>query len=136
MAELPDQQDSPKDPPDQPVVEDPMPQDPMPQDPMPEDPMPEDPEDPMPADPMPDPGDLLYARDILPIIEEHCAECHHEGRMPDLVTLPRDASLRELLADRIIARAEQSTMPPAPRDMMPAAELEKIKEWKANGVWP
>jgi mono/diheme cytochrome c family protein len=119
-SDQPDQQDSPMNPPDQPVVENPdagmieMP----------------------PADPPPvDPNALQYARDILPIMEEHCTECHHEGRQPDFVDLPADASLRDLIAARIIARGE-TTMPPSPRDHLAADELAKIQKWKDDGVNP
>lgn len=81
------------------------------------------------------PGALSYARDVLPILEEHCTECHHQGRQPDFTSLPADRSLRALMADRILARAV-NMMPPPPREAIGAQDLMIIEAWKSEGLWP
>lgn len=82
-----------------------------------------------------DPNARSYARDVLPILEEHCTECHHEGRQPDFTALPADRALREVIADRILARAVNA-MPPSPREAIGAQDLMIIEAWKRDGVQP
>jgi hypothetical protein len=82
-----------------------------------------------------DPNALSYARDILPLMEEHCTECHHPGRQPDLSIMPGDRTLRNFLAERILARGE-TNMPPSPRDHLSPAHLDLIRRWKLEGANP
>lgn len=93
------------------------------------------PEEPEPPEEPVDPAALQYSRDVLPVLEVYCTECHHPGRSLDLTSPPGDRSAREVLADRIIAAAQLS-MPPAPRDRLTPAELDLIRRWKADGAQP
>ncbi len=103
--------------------------------------MPMDPEPPtMPMDPeppaMPPPaGTLSFATDVLPILERHCTECHDAGRAFNFTTLPLSPLGAGQTVDVMLAFAATS-MPPAPRDRVPAAELDVIRQWKAQGLHP
>jgi hypothetical protein len=82
-----------------------------------------------------DPNATSFARDIKPIFEAHCTECHHSGaQTPDLTS--RGAS--EAAFEKIVSRIEGSSkpMPPAPRDKVTANELEKLRSWKTQGFRP
>lgn len=87
------------------------------------------------AEEMTDPNAISFQRDVLPLMETYCAECHHPGRQPDLSAMPLDRAAREVLAERIIARGE-TNMPPAPRDQLTTSELDLIRRWKNEGANP
>ncbi len=73
-----------------------------------------------------------FAKDVKPILDEYCVECHHDGaQFPDLSVAP-DAGLIGL----IVADIKSGKMPKAPRDPMPAAKLGKLIEWKKAGSPP
>lgn len=61
---------------------------------------------------------------IQTILDEHCGECHHPGRMPDLSKFPLEASPHE-----IQAVINSGSMPPAPRDRLTQSELAAIEQW-------
>jgi hypothetical protein len=81
------------------------------------------------------PNALRYARDIQPLMEQFCTECHHPGKSLDLTRVPFRAGATPDLVDQVVARATMD-MPPAPRDRMPADALDKIRQWKTDGMVP
>lgn len=82
-----------------------------------------------------DPNALQFGRDILPIFEAHCTECHHGGRFPDLTDLSTWPADRGAVVDRILTAAS-TTMPPPPRDRLTAAQRDTIRMWKDQGLVP
>ncbi len=73
-----------------------------------------------------------FAKDVKPILDEYCVECHHDGaQFPDLSKAP-DSGLMGL----IVSSIKSGKMPKAPRDPMPPAKLEKLIEWKNAGSPP
>ena len=85
------------------------------------------------------PNGLQFARDIRPITERYCTECHHPGgRAIDLTQFPfvvGSMADQGVAADRVIASMGGS-MPPAPRDRVPADAIEKRRKWKSDGMQP
>lgn len=81
-----------------------------------------------------DPNKASFARDLKPIFEKNCGECHHQGKSLDLTNYPQAADMPALV-DRIVARTSSGavSMPPQPRDPLDQASIEKIKKWKTDG---
>lgn len=78
------------------------------------------------------PNAMSFAKNVKPILEKHCAECHHPGgQAPDLTS----KSTSESRFDKVVARIEGAgaPMPPKPRDSVSASELETLKSWKSQG---
>jgi hypothetical protein len=95
-----------------------------------------------------------FARDIQPILAEHCFHCHGQdeaARKGKLRLDQRDAALKgggsgdpaivagdpvkSALIERILSKDEDEVMPP-PEEKKPvkAADLEKLKQWIADGA--
>lgn len=85
--------------------------------------------------PPPDPNTLTFSRDVRPILETHCTECHDQGRAFNFTSLPLSPAGASVTVDLILAAAT-SAMPPAPRDRMPAMDLDTIRLWKEQGLYP
>jgi len=83
----------------------------------------------------PGPNDASFQRDARAVMDRYCTECHHAGgRVLDLTQYPftsGSASEQAALADRVIATMAAGTMPPAPRDKVPADAQAKFKTWRA-----
>lgn len=89
---------------------------------------------PPPPPPPVDPNALQFARDILPILERHCTECHHQGRISDFTDLSTWTDPVRTV-ERILAAAE-TIMPPSPREKLSADELDLIRLWRDQGMNP
>ncbi len=73
---------------------------------------------------------------IVPLLNaQGCTECHHAGKPYDLTRYPFAGGDPAMVADKLIA-SMGTTMPPAPRDKVPADIVEKVKAWKAGGMKP
>ncbi len=73
-----------------------------------------------------------FAKDIKPILDKNCAECHHAGgTLPDLSILPSAD-----VANTIIQLVTNKAMPKAPRDPLSGSEISKITDWKNAGRNP
>jgi hypothetical protein len=66
---------------------------------------------------------------IAPILDRQCSECHHQGTWLALAT-GADAET----AAKIVSTVTAGTMPPAPRDPVSAADIEKLTTWRDGQV--
>jgi hypothetical protein len=74
-----------------------------------------------------------FARDVKPIFDANCAECHHAGaQAPDLT----DAAQAKATASLALQQMASGTMPPKPRTAVSAADQDKVKAWKDAGGAP
>ena len=62
---------------------------------------------------------------VKPLLLHHCGECHHAGSYLSFDN-GADAATAKMIVDHI----EKGTMPPAPREAVPAADIAKIKAWR------
>jgi len=73
-----------------------------------------------------------FARDVKPILDAHCAECHTpHGQHPDFSQAPAAS-----IVDTMLSVLQAGQMPPKPRDQLTSAEIAKIKAWKDSGLQP
>ncbi len=75
-----------------------------------------------------------FERDILPILEDHCYQCHGEGEDKGKVAFDAFGSTRELLKQtdlwvRALKNIRSGTMPPAKKPRIPADEFSKLENW-------
>lgn len=82
-----------------------------------------------------------FAREVKPLLDRYCAECHHGGaRAPDLSAFPfkgaTSASEQAAVVAKILASIDAGRMPPAPRDRMTQAEVDAIRAWDRGGLTP
>ena len=87
------------------------------------------------------PNGLSFQRDIRPLTERYCTECHHAGgQLFDLTQYPFVAGASQgdqaNVADRAIASLTVGSMPPAPRDKAAADFAAKLRQWRADGMNP
>jgi hypothetical protein len=83
----------------------------------------------------PNPNAPSFARDVKPILESYCLECHSGGVAPILVALPFSPGDTAQVTARILATMT-TTMPPAPRDKAPATAVQMITRWRDGGYAP
>lgn len=91
-----------------------------------------------------------FQKDIVPILEKHCYECHSEKMkkkkagyvFDDLETLQRDINPKGAIVPGnpaeshffiVIADANHEAHMP-PNDNVPSAEVEKLREWITEGA--
>ncbi len=96
-----------------------------------------------------------FVKDIAPILEASCVQCHHEGKVKGKLRMdtremamkggrdtklivagkPDESSLIKVL---LLDPAEDEAMPPEGKAPRPdAAQIELLKKWIAGGaVWP
>jgi hypothetical protein len=91
-------------------------------------------DDPSKDDPPLDPNDpkvQAFMKDVKPIFDRRCAECHHAGGPAlDLTAMPKantKATMEKVLAT---LNGPASSMPPAPREKMTQEEIAIVKSWK------
>lgn len=82
-----------------------------------------------------DPTKVSFARDLQPTLEKSCGECHQPGKSLDLTQYPVAADVGAL-TDKMVARATSGDMPPRPRDPVAAAFIQKMVQWKQDGLQP
>ena len=70
-----------------------------------------------------DPKVAAYLKQVKPIFDRRCAECHHAGKDLDLTTFP--ANTKPTMA-KVLASLG-TTMPPSPREKMTAEEIAIVK---------
>jgi cytochrome c553 len=85
-------------------------------------------------------GDVTYSRDIKPILDAGCVECHHEGaRGPNLSRFPfvlGDENDQDAIVGKILQKvdAAEPTMPPGARPKLTPAQVGLIKAWRGQGL--
>ena len=74
-----------------------------------------------------------FNRDIQPLLENHCYECHGEGKSKGGVTLDgftSEAALRDhKLWLRVLKNTRAHIMPPADIDALEESDIEKLATW-------
>ncbi len=86
------------------------------------------------ASPIPD-----YEKDILPILEFHCYDCHGEGEEEGNVTFDTFASPKELMEQselwvHALKNVRSGIMPPARKKRPTADELATLEDWIKRGA--
>ena len=80
-----------------------------------------------------------FEREILPILEDHCYQCHGDGEEKGKVCFDSFSSTSELMKQsqlwmHALKNIRSGTMPPAKKDRLPAADLLKLEEWIKRGT--
>ena len=74
-----------------------------------------------------------FTREIQPILQEHCYDCHGEGNRKGGITLDgfkSDAELRDhKLWLRVLKNTRSHIMPPADESVLEEADIEKLANW-------
>jgi uncharacterized membrane protein len=87
-------------------------------------------------------GNVSYARDIKPIIDNNCLECHksppENGAPMPLTTYEfvKDAITNRPLLDRISREQGAEGMMPLGGTRLPQSSINLIALWKAQGMQP
>ncbi len=71
-----------------------------------------------------------FDRDIKPVLQRACSECHHPGSQVDLVGVGQIG--KAALMNAVLLRIETNgagVMPPAPRPRLSSEEIQKIRSW-------
>jgi mono/diheme cytochrome c family protein len=86
---------------------------------------------------------LTYTRDIKPLLDAHCVECHHDGgRHPDLSVFPFRAEgsgdTGEQIVQKILEKVDTAApkMPPGVRKKLSRDEVARIRTWLEQGLNP
>lgn len=82
-----------------------------------------------------------YQRDLLPLLQEYCWDCHGDGARKGGLNLDSYQTSEDLLRDRkvwegIMYNLEQSLMPPANRDQPSPEERAQMVKWIDDTVFP
>lgn len=84
---------------------------------------------------------VTYAREVAPIVDRHCTECHSLGADLNLSLFPF-ASVwttdQDTIVARMIAKAAGTSpsMPPGFRPKLTAQEADVLRRWKTEGLKP
>ena len=75
-----------------------------------------------------------YQKDILPILEEHCYDCHGDGEKKGKVTFDTFASPEALMGQtdlwvHALKNIRSGMMPPAKEERLSAAEFATLENW-------
>ena len=80
-----------------------------------------------------EPALTAFNRDIQPLLEEHCYECHGDGKSKGGIKLDGFKSEAELRDHKLWLRVLKNTrshiMPPADVDSLEEADIEKLATW-------
>ena len=79
-------------------------------------------------------GVAHYEKEIRPILEEHCYDCHAEGEEKGSVAFDKEASIPDLISqtklwEHVLKNVRSGLMPPAKKDRIPPADAEKLVAW-------
>jgi len=96
---------------------------------------PASPKPPAPGDGPIDPNDpkaQSFAKQVKPIFDRKCAECHHAGKDLDLTSVPANtkATMQKVVGS--VEASATNAMPPSPREKLTADELAAVKAWAST----
>lgn len=90
-----------------------------------------------------DARDMTYARDVKPLLDAHCIECHHDGgRKPDLSQFPfrmgEEEADQDAIVQKVLTLSGGTTprMPPGMRPKLTSSEVDVIRQWREQGLLP
>ena len=80
-----------------------------------------------------------FEKEIAPILEEHCYDCHGDGAKKGSVSFDTFASTEALLAKsdlwvHVLKNIRSGTMPPSKEARLKADELAKLEDWIKRGA--
>ena len=80
-----------------------------------------------------------YEKEVLPILEEHCYDCHGEGVSKGKVSLDEFANEEAMLADthlwmHVLKNVRGALMPPPDKDRLSAEEVNTLISWVKFGA--
>lgn len=75
-----------------------------------------------------------YKKDVLPILEEHCYDCHGDGENKGKVSLDEFTDLNELMKQKdlwwhALKNVRSEMMPPAKKDRLSEEEKKTLLKW-------
>ena len=85
---------------------------------------------------------VTYFANIKPILDRHCADCHHaNGRNPNLSSFPFTSTAtsdQNEIVERILFQTDPTTgrMPPGNRPKVTSDERQLIEAWQDQGLQP
>jgi mono/diheme cytochrome c family protein len=80
-----------------------------------------------------------FQKEILPILEDHCYQCHGDGEGKGKVRFDSFSSTAELMKQsqlwmHALKNLRSGTMPPAKKERIPTADFLKLEEWIKRGA--
>lgn len=80
-----------------------------------------------------------YEKEILPILEDHCFQCHGEGQEKGKVSFDTFDSTEELMKQKdlwvhALKNVRAGTMPPPKKKRVPAEDIAKLENWIKRGA--
>ncbi len=81
----------------------------------------------------------MYEKEILPILEDNCFNCHGDGAAKGKVSFDEFASTAELMNQpdlwvHALKNVRSGIMPPPKEDRIPAKDLAKLEDWIKRGA--
>ncbi|MES2474647.1 MAG: DUF1592 domain-containing protein [Verrucomicrobiota bacterium] len=81
----------------------------------------------------------VYEKDILPILEDHCFNCHGDGANKGKVSFDEFGSTAELMSQselwvHVLKNVRSGIMPPPKEDRIPSEDLAKLETWIKGGA--
>ncbi len=75
-----------------------------------------------------------YEKEIQPILQEHCFDCHADGEAEGSVTFDKFASTADLISqtklwEHVLKNVRSGLMPPAKKSRIPEADAAKLVTW-------
>lgn len=75
---------------------------------------------------------LSFAKDVRPVMTDHCARCHAQGIEGAPTIDFEDYDVAAARLDRIVARMQEGTMPPSSEPNVPVDQLQVVVDWSKN----
>ena len=78
-----------------------------------------------------------FAKDVQPLLEEHCTACHGSVKQLGGVRLDAPSGVETATPARVLASLESGKMPPPAGDSLTPAEIGVLRDWLKGGTaWP
>ena len=82
-------------------------------------------------------GAADFAKDIQPLLEEHCTACHGSVKQSGGVRLDAPSGVEAATLAKMLASIGAGKMPPPAGDSLTAAEVGTLRDWLRSGAaWP